>query len=493
MCRRVYQYGFVDATNEERQKLRNEKKNLTSSNQIRARNSLSEIGDYSTISLQHDEEEYIASLLSSLNESLRGSNTSVERPLSYNELCLYANSSSVSAQSRYFLAKSITQHKLLIRILFSQNKMIETSNEKLAFLAIMRHVTQQGSTSYPYIYPLTSIEYMLDLKKCTVIKPLSPLGNLSQFIKNNGPLSNFQISLFGRQILLGAQHLERLMFPVERFSLKMDCVQVTSAASSKTIKDKEARYTCALSNLENAFLLHVSSNLKLKDVTQAPNATSLALSFGHLLYDMASPLQSAPLRETAQLEALRAIPQLFDVLNTIFVSNVDMNGVITINTLLMHPFFNYDEVKKYDAQLPLSNNMKTVDKLNKRVETLLIKMQDAKKFKQMQRASYRNLVAMETASYNNSNVSPTATTTATTTSAPSSSSTAPTTAAKAPAAPVAPPPPPPPSTSAPPPPPPPPTGNLSAQTAAVLPPPQAERSGLLDEIRRGTRLTLRSS
>ena len=98
--------------------MRNEKKNLISGNYgltnnqngsfIRVRN-VSELNDYSTVSLSHDEEAHMTSLLNSLNESLRGTDLTVDRALSYHELSLFANSSSVSAQSRYFVARNSQQ------------------------------------------------------------------------------------------------------------------------------------------------------------------------------------------------------------------------------------------------------------------------------------------------------------------------------------------------------------------------------------------------
>jgi hypothetical protein len=316
-----------------------------------------------------------------------------------------------------------------------------------------------------YIYALSSIDYSVPQTKCTTVRPYPVYGNMRMFLNKQGALSNFQVGLFGRQILLALQYLQFINFPVSKLYFPLS--EVVVVPNDKT-RDKEAAYIVQLANIENAFLFPAVS-LKLQHEPLVQQDYHI-MSFGHFLFEIASGSRDG-LTDLSQLDSLQNVPQVHQLLTAIF----NGNEKLSVQSLLSHMLFNNDAVKQLDIQ---STPQYTLDKLGKRVSALLVKLQDSKKYKQLMReksvASMRNSVTLSSTP-----VKSTTTTTTTTTTASTSSSTQ---VNK---------PPPPPSNSAPPPPPP---MKAPSTAPATLPPQQQSgRGGLLEQIRQGTKLTFKGT
>ena len=126
--RKQYEFGFVEADEEERQQLRNEKMNLisrrsrvlapTSNNRasVSQSNSTSSGYEMGEVDLQTS----LNKLLHNVNEGLRGTDLSVERP-----------DPDLSNQNvKCFIARNTTNARFTIAVTFDRKKVIENENEK---------------------------------------------------------------------------------------------------------------------------------------------------------------------------------------------------------------------------------------------------------------------------------------------------------------------------------------------------------------------------
>eukprot|EP01104_Vermistella_antarctica_P012551 TRINITY_DN3661_c1_g1_i1.p1 TRINITY_DN3661_c1_g1~~TRINITY_DN3661_c1_g1_i1.p1 ORF type:complete len:465 (+),score=79.08 TRINITY_DN3661_c1_g1_i1:408-1802(+) len=243
----------------------------------------------------------------------------------------------------YFLLRSNTnknRDKFIMTLVRPSPKDCRITNlmsspaQRDKFAALLQSIT---SARHPFIFPTSSVEFLLDKGFIVIVRPFKQKGCLRDLLHQSDPLLEFEdkysrpgkalpefkVAEYGRQILEGLS------------VLKKSGVTYRHLSTANVAVDHGV---CRLSEYENDYLGYKPYHTHLTDdvLARHPGASVSVLSFGCVLYEMAIGDEMDSAIELRLVRPQRCPGDVYKILLSIFASK---KAPPSLQDLLANPFF----------------------------------------------------------------------------------------------------------------------------------------------------------